>query len=327
MWLNGRRVTEYGLARDVREAIVNLYPDGVKMSKKTVFEIEKYVAALGTEAAPRSVDWMRMASSTLTGRAYRDFETRVGRKLNETTIERQARYERAHARYLNAVARWRVQYRIQPSSFVHPVAAREAVRPIEEAWRKAQQANDVENRKVRRTVFIEMLQDDANTRTALRTQPRSMRQPDGTVLVTSQTLRRLGSCDTYVDRFHDSWPNGTVITKELCVNNADRFDWGWAAGHLLAPNLYDRWVNNADAISEAASQRLRALDRQLNERLNGIQNLSLTDRQRRTKERQIYDGYNDARAPLVQERDVAMASAFGDLYAEHPNPTLPDLGD
>jgi hypothetical protein len=56
------------------------------------------------------------------------------------------------------------------------------------------------------------------------------------MIVTAKTLRLDGACEQQVEMFIEIFgPRARVrVTKTLCVQHADRFDWEWAALHLLS---------------------------------------------------------------------------------------------
>jgi len=58
--------------------------------------------------------------------------------------------------------------------------------------------------------------------------------------VTVAKLKRLNACSEQVRLFAELFPDGVDVTEALCVAHADKFDWDWAARHLLpAPLLVD----------------------------------------------------------------------------------------
>lgn len=53
--------------------------------------------------------------------------------------------------------------------------------------------------------------------------------------VTVRMLKAKGACSNQVELFKSLFPNGVEVTEEVCVANADNFDWNWAANNLLTP--------------------------------------------------------------------------------------------
>ena len=61
--------------------------------------------------------------------------------------------------------------------------------------------------------------------------------------VTYNDLLRLGACDDYRDQFRDDFglDGEVLVTVDLAVEQADRWDWQWAAHKLLTPEGYEEW--------------------------------------------------------------------------------------
>jgi hypothetical protein len=57
-----------------------------------------------------------------------------------------------------------------------------------------------------------------------------------------QTLVNNGACAEQVELFKQVFGDSVAITPELCVSVADKFDFAWAAQHLLSPEARaDYW--------------------------------------------------------------------------------------
>ena len=68
--------------------------------------------------------------------------------------------------------------------------------------------------------------------------------------ITVERLRKLRACEYQVAKFAELFPDGVVVTKELCVKHAQDFDWHWAAVRLLsfhALAAYDKAITPARA--------------------------------------------------------------------------------
>ena len=58
-----------------------------------------------------------------------------------------------------------------------------------------------------------------------------------------QTLIDKGACANQVELFRSTFGDSVNVTQKLCVSVADKFNWAWAAQHLLTPKAnaeYDR---------------------------------------------------------------------------------------
>ena len=58
-------------------------------------------------------------------------------------------------------------------------------------------------------------------------------QEDKTMLVTTAKLRDLGACRDQVDLFVALFGESVEVTKALCIEHAQKFNWNWAAKNLL----------------------------------------------------------------------------------------------
>lgn len=76
------------------------------------------------------------------------------------------------------------------------------------------------------------------------------------VKITTSLLRQHDACANQVKLFNTYWPDGCIITSELCVAHALEFDWDWAARHLLSASAnakYDRATASAQAEYDRAT--------------------------------------------------------------------------
>ena len=55
--------------------------------------------------------------------------------------------------------------------------------------------------------------------------------------VTLKMLVRAKACKSQRDVFAELFPDGIDVTEAVCVSVADKFDWDWAAWHLLPAPL------------------------------------------------------------------------------------------
>src|ERR1700733_11541241 len=51
--------------------------------------------------------------------------------------------------------------------------------------------------------------------------------------VTAKLLCKKGACREQVSKFQELFPEGVVVTEELCVKHSAVFSWNWAAQNLL----------------------------------------------------------------------------------------------
>lgn len=66
------------------------------------------------------------------------------------------------------------------------------------------------------------------------------------IKITTRLLRSKGACSDQISLFKELGGDSLTITRALCVKHASKFNWDWAASHLL----------NAAALSEY--KRVRA---------------------------------------------------------------------
>ena len=107
--------------------------------------------------------------------------------------------------------------------------------------------------------------------------------------ITLMHLKKAGACANQVAQFKELFGAGVVVTRDLCLQHADVFDWGWGARELLpapASAEYDRAVASACAEYDRAVASARA-------------------------------EYQRAKASACAEYDRAVASAFFDCLANY----------
>jgi hypothetical protein len=75
--------------------------------------------------------------------------------------------------------------------------------------------------------------------------------------ITVSLLREHCACATGIAKFKRLFPDGVIVTRELCVQHAHQFDWDWAAGHLLTPTARAQYDA---AIATVLAQYLAAID-------------------------------------------------------------------
>lgn len=320
IWLNAARARRVTHTPEFTNAIQQLWPNGTRMSMTKFEQVDAQAAR-----NDHSIDWHRVATRLLTHDGTRRFDA-------ERTDDRELRVaeavalDRADAWRLTAQANWRRRYQITRSDRVDGDAYA--------AWTEL----EAEHRRRRRDAMRPLRRRDArrlgelareHARHELYELPPTALLKPGEVLVTSNTLEELGSCGTYVDRFRSNWPEGTVITKELCVEHASSFEWHWAAANLLAPGHLSDWERRAERVFATGSDAIRNLDaeyrqhgaelrRQLNAR-------AISRAQYDDKVQQAATAHDRRFRELRVSRDAAYAIAFAELYAEVPNPRLPEL--
>lgn len=78
------------------------------------------------------------------------------------------------------------------------------------------------------------------------------------MFVNIHTLTNLDACYDYRDAFDVRFPNGVLVTPELCVHHADEFSWGWAVEELLS---YDGQRRYWQAYGADSNDEVAKLDR------------------------------------------------------------------
>ena len=74
--------------------------------------------------------------------------------------------------------------------------------------------------------------------------------------LTLDTLIAQDACASQRDLFRGLFGDCVVITPELCVKHAARFDWDWVATHLLTPAARAEYARVCDS-AWAEFQRVR----------------------------------------------------------------------
>lgn len=157
-----------------------------------------------------------------------------------------------------------------------------------------------------------------------------------TVMMTVDLLQALGSCGGYVDTFRhrfpeSNYPDGVEITPEVCVANADGFDWSWAAEVMLTPPSYRQWRDRVSPDGDEARalrQEREALRRERREwtaawRERGGESDAIPSRNTTEEQRAAWTEANqrfDARErEVVQRINTHSAQVFGELFAVPDN--------
>ena len=75
--------------------------------------------------------------------------------------------------------------------------------------------------------------------------------------ITASQLAKLGACHEQLATFRDLFGSGVAPTLELCLTHASRFEWDWAAEHLLTAPARAEY-HKADAAAWAEYDKARA---------------------------------------------------------------------
>jgi hypothetical protein len=148
------------------------------------------------------------------------------------------------------------------------------------------------------------------------------------MFVTRTTLMNLDACGDYRDAFDVLFPNGTLVTPELCVNHARVFSWDWAVDELLSSAGQREFIRTFDPAVDpevADLQRRRetissewrtfvadwAVRHNINARSLNWRELApvnaMIEYRRRIEERR------DEHAVVARQLDVVRARTFGEL--------------
>lgn len=83
--------------------------------------------------------------------------------------------------------------------------------------------------------------------------------------ITKNTLNELGVCPSYLRTFMDTFPesderfeDGVEVTAQICVEQADNFDWSWAAEVMLTGEAYQMWrqkTHDGDEVKALLKER------------------------------------------------------------------------
>lgn len=321
MFLTGARLTRMGSSNGLANVFSGLWPDGTQMTPAKFTRLHREAAKANV-----TINWRWFAENTLTHRGQHAYHAKQDELYVETYPALQPRRDLAQAAYYRALATWRKKHNVGP----HTRGDRDVRREfdaIETKRRDALRKVDLEYNRAEADTYTPLIEDYCVR--ILQTEPRSARQADGTVIVTSRTLETLGSCGEYVDKFQHSWPNGTVITEELCVQNHTRFDWGWAAANLLAPGNYDNWVAATRERNAPLQTTRHELDARYNSELSDLQSKynqnQLTYQQYTRKLNELDNNFSTAVNTQNTERATVNARVFAEMYTRMPNPRLPEL--
>lgn len=117
-----------------------------------------------------------------------------------------------------------------------------------------------------------------------------------------ETLRAKGACRGQVDRFEALFGAEVDVTEALCLSVAVKFDWDWAAGHLLrAPARAEYERVRAAALAEYRRTTARAQ----------------AEHQRAlVLDAAVWAEYDRARGSASAEYERTMAAAFARAWEE-----------
>ena len=317
----GRVHTVYGARDRVASTIGRLWPRGFVVTEVRCLRLYREWCK---ENPGRAFEWGTLAEVFLTHEGHNEYYTRHRQWQRDHGVERTAASEEADGRRLLAIARWRRQYGV--TTGIGSSEARAAYQEITDRYQAASFRLKNELGRFETRLFAELAAQ--YTKSQFVDAPKVVRVKDGEVLVTSQTLRALGSCGEYVNKFQRLFPDGTVITTELCVEHHDVFDWHWAASNLL-DHRFETWDRESATASEALRRRRTELSVRLNDQVTRFeQNYRdgrLTARQYDDKRTLAYREHDRGIAEVDVELTKLRAQVFGDIYAKSPNPRLPEL--
>ena len=321
MWLNDDRLRQVDATSRFRANFNELFPNGARITVKKCVQLERHARVNEHE-----LSWNTAAAVLLTQAGYDKFMTQQRALDVANYVARFSGVDAVRGRYHTALARWRRQHNINTNRITHAqqVERDEIERRYQDGKRRVIMLMTVPHARL----FGELAED--NARNIVAAKPKNVQLRDGDVLVTANTLRQLGSCQGYVDLFRRNWPNGTVITPELCVKHYEQFEWGWAANNLLALDHFSIWerrtYDRMDALGLMRSKESQKHRRDVSEliRQRDANELSLPDYD--AKRAVELDRHMKERRRIELEQMVIYARTFGELYMEHPNPRLPQLG-
>lgn len=360
MWLDEKRARIYRMPDEFTAVLAAKYPDGTKLTRTKLLALDKLAASGGEPASSRSrtstssdvtssdttvtttatrtrtqtrttpvrpIDWSLVAAATLTTDGRTSFTDKLRQHAVDNATSIEIALDKQRARFYRARAAWREKHNVNP----HVTPTGDALTELRELERLNQpsDADVVATRKFQLETFVELMSEQL--RPELVDKPRVRALKPGEVLVTWRTLERLGSCGTYINRFRDRWPEGTVITKQLCVDNSDDFEWGWAASQLLNRNGHRDWENAYYREEEELRRRSRELREAYETLRTDLRNQrdrgELTAAQLTTKLAAAKEDHDRIMNVVNTELRTVAARMFADLYATRPRPDLADYAE
>jgi len=127
--------------------------------------------------------------------------------------------------------------------------------------------------------------------------PRRESAGAGMKTLTLQRLIDLGACADQRELFRETFGDSVDVTPELCVSVADKFDWRWAAEHLLSAPAWAEY-ERATAPAWAECERVEAPAWAEYERVKALARAE----------------YKRVEAPAWAEYQRVEARTFGELY-------------
>jgi len=73
--------------------------------------------------------------------------------------------------------------------------------------------------------------------------------------ITLRQLKLAGACNSQVELFRATFGNSVEVTLATCLEHAQKFDWTWAARHILSPAAWAEYEKVCDA---AWAEKVRA---------------------------------------------------------------------
>jgi hypothetical protein len=323
------------MSRPILRVMHNTFPNGFVLNARNMRVVSQAMARTLNE---NDFDWSSMIGIIFTpvgvdqygrnnGQTGNDAAAELERKVAVMNAERQARLFRDRAQFMKT-------YGVNLDALTttrFTSEQRTAFDVFEERNRKARlRITATRQRQVQARIEAVLTHENADqyVREALQ-KPFDIPQPkEGEAVITGHTLANLGSCSDYVNRMYREFPDGVVITEDVCVTHHRTFDWYWAIERMVSGRHIDEWnqlrvqLHNENIEVTQYRDALTEHERRLGELERVASNGLITNRQYREKRmHEIARWENDQRNTASVE-SIANARAFARIYAQHQRDDL-----
>jgi hypothetical protein len=143
--------------------------------------------------------------------------------------------------------------------------------------------------------------------------------------ITVSLLREHGACEEGIAKFQRIFPDGVIVTRELCIKHAQQFDWDLAARRLLTPTAWAQYLAaTAEPLAQYEAAKATALAQYeaalAAARAQYLAAMASVLAQYHAAIDAAWSQYDAARAAPRAQYDAARATAFADAYITQESP-------
>jgi len=139
--------------------------------------------------------------------------------------------------------------------------------------------------------------------------------------ITYEQLQKLRACIGQLKLFQTLFGDEVEVTRELIIEHAEKFDWDWAAGHLLSRKKYEDYEAKRQPIYEDYREKIKPIYEDYWEKRKQIDEDYWEKRKPifedyQAKRKQIYEDYQAKIKQIDEDCRRQCAPIFADLLLE-----------